>query len=249
MKYAPIYFEYKDILELLSDEQRGKVLMAIISFCEAYVQGEEYQAPDDLDNAGMVALIAIEKSITRVYEKMNVKKANGSKGGRPKTKKNLTEPNETEKNLTEKSEKLNTDKEEEEEEEEEKNEEEESLLLRKTVGVEPKIASAPPVITLPLNDGNEHPVTEEMLSEWAALYPAVDVMQQLRNMRGWLLENPARRKTKRGIGRFIVTWLSKEQDRGGVRAAPSRSVKRSWADVAEEMEAMINDDSRNGPGI
>lgn len=80
---------------------------------------------------------------------------------------------------------------------------------------EPQAASTPPAISLPLNDGTEYPVSEEQCQEWAGLYPAVDVIQQLRNMRGWLDANPAKRKTKRGINAFIVRWLAKEQDKGG----------------------------------
>ncbi len=79
---------------------------------------------------------------------------------------------------------------------------------------EPQAASAPPAIMLPLNDGTEYAVTEEQYQEWAALYPAVDVQQQLRNMKGWLIGNPTKRKTARGIVRFITGWLSREQDRG-----------------------------------
>lgn len=75
------------------------------------------------------------------------------------------------------------------------------------------IGCAEPLIGLPLNDGSEHQVTEEDVAEYAQLYPAVDVMQQLRNMKGWLLSNPSRRKTKKGIKAFITTWLSKEQDK------------------------------------
>ena len=80
------------------------------------------------------------------------------------------------------------------------------------------IVCAEPLIGLPLNDGSEHEVTEEDLAEYAQLYPAVDVMQQLRNMRGWLLANPQRRKTKRGIKAFISTWLQKEQDHPRARS-------------------------------
>lgn len=85
---------------------------------------------------------------------------------------------------------------------------------------EPLAYSAPPVITLTLNDGTEYPVSEEQCHEWAGLYPAVDVIQQLRQMKGWLDANPTKRKTKRGINAFIVRWLAKEQDRGGGRSAP-----------------------------
>jgi len=80
----------------------------------------------------------------------------------------------------------------------------------------------PPVITLPLNDKTEYPVTQSQVDEWKELYPAVDVMQQLRNMKGWLDANRSRRKTKAGILRFINGWLAKEQDRG--RASPPQRV-------------------------
>ena len=86
----------------------------------------------------------------------------------------------------------------------------------KYIGTEPQAASMPPMIFLPLNDGTDYPVSQEQCHEWAGLYPAVDVIQQLRQMRAWLIANPRKKKTKSGINRFIVTWLSKEQDRGGV---------------------------------
>ena len=69
----------------------------------------------------------------------------------------------------------------------------------------------PPVIVLPLHGGGEYPVPETQVQEWASLYPGVDVMQELRNMRGWLLANPERNKTARGILQFVTTWLQKEQ--------------------------------------
>lgn len=79
---------------------------------------------------------------------------------------------------------------------------------------EPKDGSTPPVIRLPLNDGTEYGVTEEQCREWAELYPAVDILQELRKMRGWLDSNRTRRKTRKGVCRFITNWLSHEQDRG-----------------------------------
>ena len=96
---------------------------------------------------------------------------------------------------------------------------------------EPQAPSAPPVICLPLNDGAEYPVTVEQCQEWAGLYPAVDVIQQLRAMRGWLNANPSRRKTKSGIKRFIVNWLSKEQNKGA--AAPQKGCN-VFAEIARE---------------
>lgn len=68
------------------------------------------------------------------------------------------------------------------------------------------------VVNLPLNDGQFFPVTEAQVAEWRQLYPAVDVEQELRNMAGWLIANPKKRKTKRGILKFITGWLSRNQD-------------------------------------
>ena len=107
----------------------------------------------------------------------------------------------------------------------------------KYIGTEPQAASMPPVIFLPLNDGTEYPISQEQCHEWAGLYPAVDVIQQLRQMRGWLIANPANRKTKRGINAFIVRWLAKEQDRGG---------SRGWKE--ENREQRASDPKYHGVG-
>lgn len=80
---------------------------------------------------------------------------------------------------------------------------------------EPQAAGAPPVISLPLNDGTFFDVSENDRAKWSQLYPNVDVLQQLRNMAGWCDANPAKRKTRGGIKRFITSWLAKEQDKGG----------------------------------
>lgn len=80
----------------------------------------------------------------------------------------------------------------------------------------------PPVFSLPLNDGTEHLVTKDDFDKYVDLYPSVDVMQQLRNMYGWLDSHRNRRKTKSGIKGFITTWLAKEQNKG---IAPPRATR------------------------
>ena len=100
------------------------------------------------------------------------------------------------------------------------------------------------VFTLPLNTGEAHFISQEDVDEWSSLYPAVDVMQQLRNMKGWLDANPSKRKTKKGIRRFIVNWLSKEQDKG-VRTLPSASSAKPVDPVsamsAEEIKRILRE--------
>ena len=76
--------------------------------------------------------------------------------------------------------------------------------------------SEPPVIFIPLNDGTEFGVMNEDVEKYHKLYPAVDVMQELRSMVGWCDANPTRKKTKSGVKKFINSWLSKAQNNGGV---------------------------------
>ena len=92
-----------------------------------------------------------------------------------------------------------------------------SCLSTKT---KPEQGAIDAVITLTLNDKTEHPIFKEQVEKWADLYPAVNVIQQLRGMKGWLDANPTKRKTKTGILRFINAWLIKTQDRGGDGYAP-----------------------------
>lgn len=101
-------------------------------------------------------------------------------------------------------------------------------MKEKDICAEPESASTPPVMTLPLNDGALFPVEEDDISKWSALYPAVDILAELRKMAGWLDANPTRRKTKAGIRRFVNGWLAKEQDRGG--AAPASAYQSKAAE-------------------
>lgn len=70
------------------------------------------------------------------------------------------------------------------------------------------------VLTLLLNDKTLHKVTKDDVTNYKELYPATDVICELQKMKGWLESNPTRRKTRKGIKRFITNWLAKEQDKG-----------------------------------
>lgn len=74
-------------------------------------------------------------------------------------------------------------------------------------------------ISLLLNDKSLYPITQEQIKRWGELYPNVNVLQELRNMSGWIESNPKKRKTASGILRFITNWLSKEQNKGSNIAA------------------------------
>ena len=105
-----------------------------------------------------------------------------------------------------------------------------------TICAEPETDSAPepPVITLTLNDRTEYPVYQSNVEEWGALYPAVDVMQELRKMRGWLDSNPKNRKTRAGVKKFITNWLARTQD----HARPTARSGTGLSDFAAVMSKL-----------
>ena len=78
-------------------------------------------------------------------------------------------------------------------------------------------SASAPAYRLMLHDGSYYPISKEDISKWAALYPAVDIEQEIRKMIGWSEANPQNRKTNRGALAFINRWLAREQDKGGAR--------------------------------
>ncbi len=87
--------------------------------------------------------------------------------------------------------------------------------ISNTICPEPETAPGLSGIRIILNDRTCYDVPAEKIALWKETYPAVDIEQELRKMAAWSDANPAKRKTRRGIARFINSWLSREQDRGG----------------------------------
>lgn len=99
---------------------------------------------------------------------------------------------------------------------------------------EPENTKEPAVFELILNGGIKHPITQSQIDRWTEAYPGVDVYQALRSMGAWLEANPAKRKTARGINRFIVNWLDRDQNsgknprKGGVNNGTSGNTSSVW---------------------
>ncbi len=72
-----------------------------------------------------------------------------------------------------------------------------------------------------LKDGTTYRPMPDDIESWRQAYPGIDVMVELRKMGVWLNANPSKRKTRRGINRFIVNWL------GRARPAVSTSTRHT----------------------
>ena len=110
---------------------------------------------------------------------------------------------------------------------------EEKYSSNTTISTEPKPAEpvSTPCFTLPMTGGEKFSVTEKDIEYYESLYPACDVRQEFRKMIGWLDANPAKRKTPKGIKRFINAWLAKEQDKGGALKGKSVADIIDWDEV------------------
>lgn len=91
----------------------------------------------------------------------------------------------------------------------------------KDISSEPTASS--PVAKLILKDGSVYEVTQDEVNNLKNLYRGANVEKELRHMEGWCSKNPEKRKTRKGIGRFITNWLS--------HADESKETGSAWEDI------------------
>jgi len=87
------------------------------------------------------------------------------------------------------------------------------------------ITTYSPAITL--KDGTEYVPQPADIDRWQMAYPQADVLGELRKMSAWCDANPSRRKTPRGVKRFVVNWLS--------GARPERATSTRHTSLADDL--------------
>ena len=64
-------------------------------------------------------------------------------------------------------------------------------------------------------DGEEWQASDEDVLAWQQAYKEIDVFVEIDAMACWLDANPSKRKTKRGMKRFVNAWLNRANKKGG----------------------------------
>ena len=195
-----------------------------------------YQKEPNLDSVSDAVAIAFEL-LRPVLDKAREKAESGKKGG--SKEENAESKPEANRKQTGSEPKAN------DRQEETANKKEKEIEVEKEIeNVCAELPSSPPpAAVLPLVDGTDFEISVETVAELSGLYPAVDVEQQLRNMRGWLLANPKNRKTKAGIMRFVNSWLSREQN----SARPSANQKQGgYTSGVDRLAEMYREEFGNG---
>ena len=97
-------------------------------------------------------------------------------------------------------------------------------------------------IKLSLVDGTEFDVPLSDIEAWTKAYPAVNVEGELFRMNAWLISNPTKKKTRRGIRKFINSWLGNTQDRGGSKSQNNNVIESKKPKEEEPILDLWGDD-------
>jgi len=86
-------------------------------------------------------------------------------------------------------------------------------------------------------DGSTYEPKAEDVIAWERAYSerGVKVQQELLSMESWLDANPAKRKTKVGMKRFIDSWLKRAAESGGSPMVKSKSQSSRAISVEDKL--------------
>lgn len=82
-----------------------------------------------------------------------------------------------------------------------------------------------------LKDGTKWRPTQEDFDDWARMYIDIDVKHEFDAMRRYSLDKPQKRKTARGIKRFVTNWLDRTSED---QKAGTEEKRRGWAQGMEQ---------------
>ena len=219
MEWFKFRMSWKKPLMRMTKEEAGEVIQALITYL---CTGEE-PAVESRVEILLCQMIDTMDSDLREYQenaekkKLHAQHAAEARWSRPQDAGCMPEcPEHTVENTECKNKKKNKNQ----NSETEKEKEEETDGETEDGGsssVPPPAVTELPVIGIPLDNGKEHPVYRRDIEQYVSLYPDINVEQELRNMRGWCLANPTRRKTRKGVRTFINSWLKKSQQEAALR--------------------------------
>ena len=89
------------------------------------------------------------------------------------------------------------------------------------------------ILTAPLADGTTWTISQSMIEDWSRSFPNLEVRAQILGAVAWLEANPKKRKTAKGMPRFLTSWLLRTVSRP-VKVPPSHDLSQIGSDVGFE---------------
>ena len=100
----------------------------------------------------------------------------------------------------------------------------------------------------PEGSPKEWPLFESKVREYSDAYPGVDVLAEAKKARQWCVDNDTKRKTFKGMSKFLNSWMRRAQDDAGKRSGtyragnlfdqPQNSFQRNIARERQQLETL-----------
>lgn len=116
---------------------------------------------------------------------------------------------------------------------------------RSTKSPESRFDSGPVVLEFPVvgTDARVWHLTQSQVDGWVQDFPMLDITHEAKKAHAWVMADPRRRKTARGMRKFLVAWLNRATERpqsnghaapdGRYREADSpRLASNAWSKAA-----------------
>ena len=206
-------------VEAMTDEEVGKLFRWILE----YVNDLHPVIPKEIKYVIAIVKRQLDEDLESWKKQVEVNRRNGALGGRPKkpkeTQQNQIGFQETQQNPQKPDKDIDKDK-------DKDNINNNDVSISKDISTS---TSEPRELALELptikgNYGTSYPVYKDQVDKWQSIYLGVNVIAELNKMYAWLEANPKNKKTYQGMPRFIVNWLSRQQDRAsknGVVTVPT----------------------------
>lgn len=97
----------------------------------------------------------------------------------------------------------------------------------------------------PLKDGSDYTVPETFVSELKDTYQHLDVEHHLKRARLWLIATPSKRKTQRGMAKFLNGWMGRQKPTAQIHPIQSRHNGFDERDYSEGLIEGVSDDAAN----
>ena len=94
-----------------------------------------------------------------------------------------------------------------------------------------------PTFQIPIKGGELFPLPNNELAMYKMAYPKIDVEGEIGRMIAWCVSNPAQRKTKRGVLRFVNGWLNRARPS---QAQPAGITQKEYA-ASTSIADRVND--------
>lgn len=85
-----------------------------------------------------------------------------------------------------------------------------------------------------LKNGNTWHLPQDKFEQYQRVYPAIDVGSEFTKAARWLEDNPARRKTGKGMARFLNGWLARAKPYENHTGSEDTNKQPVWDAAAEQ---------------